>query len=66
METKERVLTKDEFKAIRIFNNYYAGSYRLGGSTGLSIFLGKKPKWIHRKLMSICLGFEWVDNEPNK
>lgn len=44
-------------------NPTYAGCYRLGGSIGLSIHLGKKPLWIHRKLMAICLGWEWVDNK---
>ena len=41
----------------------YVGCYRLGESTGLSIFLVKKPRWIHRKLMAICLGLEWIDNQ---
>lgn len=41
----------------------YAGYYRLGGVTGLSISFNKKPLWIHRKLMAICLGWEWIDNK---
>ena len=39
----------------------YAGYYKLGGNTGVIFYLGKKPKWIHRKLMSIFLGWEWSD-----
>ena len=41
----------------------YAGCYRIGGVSGLSIFLDKKPNWMHRKLMAICLGWEWIDNK---
>ena len=41
----------------------YAGCYRIGGGAGLSIYLDKKPLWIHRKLMAICLGWEWIDNQ---
>ena len=55
METKENSL-------IGIFNINYAGFYRIGGDAGLSIYLDKKPKWLHRKLMAICLGWEWIDN----
>jgi len=44
-------------------NLTYAGYYRIGGVTGLSISLGKKPIWLHRKLMLICLGCEWIDNQ---
>ncbi len=39
----------------------YAGSYQLGGSMGLQIYLAKKPKWLHRKMMKLCLGFEWIN-----
>ena len=41
----------------------YDGFYRIGGVAGLSISLDKKPLWIHRKLMAICLGWEWIDNK---
>jgi hypothetical protein len=39
----------------------YAGCYQLGGSMGLQIYLAKKPKWLHRKMMKLCLGFEWIN-----
>jgi hypothetical protein len=39
----------------------YAGRYQLGGSMGLQIYLAKKPKWLHRKMMKLCLGFEWIN-----
>jgi len=38
------------------------GSYCLGGESGLRIYLVKKPKWLHRKMMNLCLGWEWIDN----
>jgi hypothetical protein len=43
-------------------NPKYVGRYRIGGSTGLQISFEKKPKWIHRKMMKLCLGWEWVNN----
>lgn len=40
----------------------YAGCYKL---SGLSIYLEKKPKWFHRTMMKLCLGWEWVDEVKN-
>jgi hypothetical protein len=40
----------------------YVGCYALGGDIGLKIYFGKKPKWLHRKMMKLCLGWEWIDN----
>lgn len=40
----------------------YVGCYALGGDVGLKIYFGKKPKWLHRKMMKMCLGWEWIDN----
>ena len=40
----------------------YAGCYALGGEVGLKIYFGKKQKWLHRKMMKLCLGWEWIDN----
>jgi hypothetical protein len=37
----------------------YVGCYSVGG---LSIYLEKRPKWLHRKMMKLCLGWEWIDN----
>lgn len=39
----------------------YVGGYQLGGKYGLQIMFEQKPKWIHRKMMKWCLGWEWVD-----
>lgn len=39
----------------------YIGGYRLGGEQGLQINLTTKPNWFHRKMMKLCLGWEWVD-----
>lgn len=42
----------------------YSGSYRIGGNYGLSISIVKKPNWFHRKMMALCLGWEWLDGSP--
>ncbi len=39
----------------------YVGYYRIGGKQGLCISFTKKPNWFHRKMMHICLGWEWID-----
>ena len=39
----------------------YSGCYRIGGNYGLSISIVKKPNWFHRKMMALCLGWEWID-----
>jgi len=41
-----------------------AGGFRIGNTVGYSqINLMTKPKWFHRKMMKLCLGWEWVDNK---
>jgi hypothetical protein len=42
----------------------YVGSYRIGENYGLSISFEKKPNWFHRKMMKLCLGWEWRDGSP--
>jgi hypothetical protein len=39
----------------------FIGAYCLNGQMGFCVNYEKKPKWFHRKMMKICLGFEWVD-----
>lgn len=39
----------------------YAGGYRVGGQMGLQINLANKPIWLHRKMMWLCFGWEWID-----
>jgi len=39
----------------------YVGSYWIGGSMGLHISFKKKPIWLHRTMMRLCLGWEWKD-----
>jgi len=56
VEIPEGVFTIDDHYA------QYSGYYQLGGSGGLQIHLAKKPKWLHRKMMKICLGLEWINN----
>ena len=42
----------------------YAGDYRMGGGTFYTQFsLCKKPCWLHRKMVKLLLGWEWVDNK---
>lgn len=43
-------------------NYVRVGSYSIGGTKGLQIHFTKKPKWLHRKMMKICLGWEWINN----
>lgn len=40
----------------------HVGGYQLGGQYGLRIMFQKKPNWLHRKMMKLCLGIEWIDN----
>ena len=42
----------------------YSGSYKIGGDYGLSISILKKPNWFHRKMVALCLGWEWQDGPP--
>jgi hypothetical protein len=39
----------------------YVGGYQIGGPMGLQINFEKRPNWLHRKMMRLCLGWEWVD-----
>jgi hypothetical protein len=41
----------------------HVGCYKIGGEQGLRIYLATKPKWFHRKMTKLCLGWEWVDNK---
>lgn len=41
----------------------YVGCYKIGGDHGLHLCFTTKPKWFHRKMMKLCLGWEWVDNK---
>jgi len=40
----------------------YVGCYCIGGNIGLKIYFVSKPKWLHRKMMKLCLGWEWINN----
>jgi hypothetical protein len=39
----------------------YSGYYTIGG---LSVSMVEKPNWFHRKMMKLCLGWEWRDGSP--
>lgn len=51
-------------KTYTIYNPTYVGYYQIGGRLGLRISLQKKPCWLHRKMMKLCLGWEWGDGSP--
>jgi hypothetical protein len=34
------------------------GGYKLGATT---LYLRYKPRWIHRKMMKIFFGLDWID-----
>lgn len=61
---QEHTLTEKNFTVCDVFipGPDYVGCYALGGNIGLKIYFGKKPKWLHRKMMKLCLGWEWIDN----
>jgi hypothetical protein len=70
MNYKNTDINKSEIKleyseplsfAINTFN--YVGYYQIGKGDGcLQLCLTEKPKWLHRKMMDICLGIKWFDN----
>jgi hypothetical protein len=39
------------------------GRYHIGGTKKFSIYMDKKPNWLHRKCMGIFLGWTWEDNK---
>ena len=40
------------------------GGYRLGDEkAAATLHLTKRPKWLHRKMMKLCFGVEWVDDK---
>lgn len=45
-----------------LINPRYVGGYQIGGAYGLRIMFERKPRWVHRKMMKWCLGWEWIDN----
>ena len=47
--------------ALNITPSNYIGGYRVGGTNGLQINFTTKPNWFHRKMMKLCLGWEWID-----
>lgn len=53
--------SKLTFESKPIYHPTYVGYYLLGGRFGLRISFEKKPCWFHRKMMYLCLGWEWGD-----
>jgi len=39
------------------------GRYHIGGTKKFSIYMDKKPNWLHRKCMKLFLGWTWEDNK---
>jgi hypothetical protein len=63
--TEEKTLVADHdevFTIDKYYSTKFPGYYQLGGSEGVQIYLAKKPKWFHRKMMKLCLGLEWINN----
>jgi len=57
---QEETFTEQTFTLNTSFTQTnFAGCYSVGG---FSIYLEKRPKWLHRKMMKLCLGWEWIDN----
>jgi hypothetical protein len=50
-----------ETKELKIPNT--VGRYHIGGTKKFSIYMDKKPNWLHRKCMGIFLGWTWEDNK---
>ena len=51
--------------SLTVSQSKYVGGYKIGsGENGCILFtLSTKPKWFHRKMVKLCLGWEWVDNK---
>ena len=41
----------------------YVGKYCLPDDKGVCVSFEKKPKWLHRKFMSLLLGITWTDKK---
>jgi hypothetical protein len=41
----------------------YVGKYCLPDDRGVCVSFEKKPKWLHRKFMSLLLGITWTDKK---
>jgi hypothetical protein len=53
-----------DFLRIDCIQPVFAGYYKIGDSSGsMNIFLGNKPKWIHRKFCNLLLGWRWIDSK---
>jgi hypothetical protein len=63
IEEKNLLLGNENYLSYTITPPSYIGGYRLGGNNGLQINLTTKPNWFHRKMMKLCLGWEWIDNK---
>jgi hypothetical protein len=65
MNKEEKTLVADSDEVLTIDKYYstkFPGHYQLGGSEGVQIYLVKKPKWLHRKMMKLCFGLKWINN----
>jgi hypothetical protein len=60
MKTEETAIKLD-YTIPTIKNIEYAGGYNIGGVDGLRMCFTTKPNWFHRKMMKLCLGWEWTD-----
>jgi hypothetical protein len=63
MVIEEKTIELKSFGTTTLQFTTYVGGYRLGGVNGLQINFTTKPNWFHRKMMKLCLDWEWIDNK---
>lgn len=63
-ENPNKIKLENNFNGITTSYSFpkYVGGYRMGDPPFTVQFnFTKKPNWFHRKMMNLCLGWEWVD-----
>jgi hypothetical protein len=59
-------MTNDPGEGFRFFTPppKQAGAYWLGGTPhGFGFCLARRPRWLHRFMTRLLLGWEWVDSD---
>ena len=60
------VFRSDGSEVMRIMGSTtFIGGYQIGGPNALTISFAKRPRWFHRVMMKLCLGWKWVDKAPH-
>lgn len=67
MKATDKAKESSEIKDLlsrRMVADPHVGGYRIANSAGYTqVSFTTKPNWFHRKMMKLCLGWEWVDNK---